>query len=86
MHRRSVEHVADFSPQGFRGERLVQERKAGFEDPVVKDRVLRVPRHIDHLERRPLRHQLFGQIRPAGTRHDDIGEQHVDGWVLVEQP
>jgi hypothetical protein len=49
-----VEHVADFPSKGFRGERFIQERDPGIEDPVPDDRLLGVPGHVNHLQRRPL--------------------------------
>jgi len=53
---------------------------------VLDDGLLRVPGHVDHLQRRALRDQLPGQLRPADTRHHHVGQEHVDGRVLLEQP
>ena len=43
-----LEHFANFLSECFRGERFVQERDPGLEDPVLDDGVLGVPGHVDH--------------------------------------
>ena len=43
-----VERVSDFLSKRFRCEGLVQKDNARFEDPVVDDGFIRVPRHVDH--------------------------------------
>ena len=52
---------------------------------MLDDGVVRVPSHVDHLQRWMSLHQLPGQLRSAGTRHDDVSQKHVDGPVLLEQ-
>ena len=45
----------------------------------------RVPGHVDHLQRGPPLDQPPGQLRSAGARHHDVGQEHVDGRVPLEQ-
>jgi hypothetical protein len=49
----SVEHIADFPSECFRGERFVKERDPRLEDSVLDDGFVRVPRHVDHLQAGP---------------------------------
>ena len=80
-----LELFADFRSERFRGERFVQERNPGLEDPMMDNGVLRIPRHVDYFERWPLLNKLLGQLRPAGARHDDVGQENVDGRIPLEE-
>ena len=72
-------------PERLRGEWFVQERDSRVEDPVVDDGLLGVPGHVDHLQGRASLGQLPGQFRSAGARHDDVGQEHIDRRVPLEQ-
>jgi hypothetical protein len=45
-----VEHFAHFRHQRGRRERFLQERRIGQQVAVLHNRVVRVPRHVQHLE------------------------------------
>ena len=81
-----VEDLTELPTERLRREWFVQERDPRIEDAVVDDGLVRVPGHVDDLERRPSLDQPLGQLRSAAARHHDIGQEHVDGRVLVEQP
>ena len=66
-----IERLTDFPAECVRGERLVQERDPGMQDPVVDDRVVGVAGHVDHLERRsrpPAAWSIPVRWRPASPR------------------
>jgi hypothetical protein len=50
----AVQNLADLARERFRGERLVQEGDARLQDPMLRDRILGVTGHVDHLERRSM--------------------------------
>jgi hypothetical protein len=76
----------DFPSERFRSERFVKERDSWIQNPVPDDGFLRVPRHVDYLQRRPSLDQPSGQLRSAPTRHHDIGQEHGNRRVPFEQP
>ena len=51
-----IDHLTDFLPEALRTEWFVQEHDSGVEDAVVNDGFVRVPGHVNDLERRPLFH------------------------------
>ena len=52
---------------------------AGREDPAAGHGVLRISGHQQHLDARPRVHDAPRQFLAVESRHDDVGQQKVDG-------
>ena len=46
---------------------------------VMADHVFGVARHVEHSRVGPRRGNLVGQFTPVHARHDDVGQQQVNG-------
>jgi hypothetical protein len=45
--------------------------------------VVRVARHVEHFDRRPLREQRLSQFGAAHARHHDVAEQEVQPSLVL---
>jgi hypothetical protein len=77
----SVEHFTDLPSERVRRKGFVQECDPGIEHAMLDNRVLRVPRHVDHFEFWPLLNQLPGQLRAAAPGiTTSVSRTSIDGF------
>ena len=57
----------------------LEQQGAGLQDPAVRDDVVRVAGHVEHLHLRARPRAALRQLAAAHPRHHDVGEEQVDG-------
>src|ERR687892_1742453 len=75
-----IEHLPDRVGERARVERLLEERPG---DDSVGNGPLRVARHVDDLDAGSRRGEALHQLEAAHLRHDHVGDDEVDGAVVV---
>src|SRR6266581_597321 len=81
--RPGVEHLANLAGQKVRGERFLKVGHSGVEHAVMSDHAIRVPGHIEHADPGLDVGDALGQLASAHLRHDDVGEEEVDGMIVA---
>ena len=77
------ENFADARDQDGGREGLLQEGHAGVDDPPPNHRMVRIARHVEHFDGRPLRKQCLRQFGAAHPRHHDVAEQQVQLSLML---
>jgi hypothetical protein len=74
----SIQHFPDLREQDLGCERLAQKGDAAVEYAMFEDGVVGVAGHIKHLEAGTQAGDQRGQVLPAHSGHDDVGEEEMD--------
>src|SRR4029077_17838069 len=73
----TVQNFAHFFRQHGRRKRLLQKPGQVAHAALVKHRMVRIPRHVEHFDLWSNDQNLLRDFRPAHLRHDDIRQQQM---------
>jgi len=74
-----AQDFTDFLGEILQREWFLQEGGRGAERTLSDDRIFGVSGKIEHADGGTQREQLFGQFAAADARHDDVGDEDIDG-------
>src|SRR5439155_6045810 len=64
---------------------LSKQKHAEIEMPVMENRIFGIARREQYLHSGPTLHHLLGKLTTVHrARHDDVGEQQVEGFAALE--
>src|SRR5438093_13626498 len=76
-----ADHAGDFRL----AVRLSKQKHAGIETPVMENRVFGITRREQYRHSGPTLHHLLGKLTTVHrARHDDVGEQQVEGLAALQ--
>src|SRR6476619_2006810 len=70
-------NVTNFSSEGLRCERFLEQLVTRIKFAMVPDLVIGVSRDVEHFHVGPKGAELRSQLMPVHMRHDDVGNKQV---------